>query len=51
MASIFDEVIEHTTDLILPIVKLVYDQPYQWLFVNTDSQRMFKCFDELVFEE
>jgi hypothetical protein len=51
MLSIFDEVIEHSKDLVLPIVKLVYDQPYQWLFVNTDSQRMFRCFDELVFDE
>jgi hypothetical protein len=51
MSVIWDEVIEHSTDLVLPIVKLVYDQPYQWLFINTDSQRMFKCFDELVFDE
>jgi hypothetical protein len=26
----------------------VYDKPYQYLFVNTDSMRMFKGFDELI---
>lgn len=48
MTAIFDEVIEHNMDYVLPLLKLVYDKPYQYLFVNTDSQRLFKGFDEIV---
>ena len=51
MANIFDEIIELPIDYMRPIMKLVYDQPYQYLFVNTDSNRMFKCFDEIIIEE
>jgi tyrosyl-tRNA synthetase len=50
METIFEEVIELPKDYILPIIKLVFDKPYQFLFVNTDSQRMFKNFDELLIE-
>lgn len=51
MANIFDEIIELPIEYMRPIMKLVYDQPYQYLFVNTDSNRMFKCFDEIIIEE
>jgi hypothetical protein len=51
MTAIFDEVVEHSMDLVLPIIKIVYNEPYQFLFINTDSQRMFKCWDELVIDE
>ena len=50
MEQIFDEVIELPKDYILPIMKVVYDKPYQFLFINTDSQRMFKNFDEILIE-
>jgi len=50
METIFEEVIELPKDYILPIIKLVFDKPYQFLFVNTDSQRMFKNFDELLID-
>jgi len=51
MTNIFNELIEHPIDFMKPIMKMVYDQPYQFLFVNTDSQRMFKCFDEIILDE
>lgn len=51
MSAIWDEVIEYSTDLIVPIIKTVYDEPYQFLFVNTDSQRLFKNWDEIVINE
>ena len=33
------------------IIKLVFDKPYNYLFINTDSQRMFKSFDEIIFSD
>lgn len=51
LSNIWDELIEHPIDIMRPVMKLVYDRPYQFLFVNTDTQRMFKCFDEIIFDE
>jgi GTPase SAR1 family protein len=51
LSAIWDEVIEYSTDLIVPILRAVYDEPYQFLFINTDSQRLFKCWDEILIEE
>jgi len=45
---IFDEHIELPNDYVLPIIKIVYDEPFQYLFINTDSQRLFKCLDEII---
>lgn len=50
METIFDETVELNKDYILPIMKLVYDKPHQYLFINTDSQRLFKGFDEILIE-
>jgi hypothetical protein len=50
METIFDELIELPKDYILPIMKVVYDKPYQYLFINTDTQRLFKNFDEILIE-
>lgn len=46
---IFDELVEQAKEMVLPISKLVYDQPYNFLFINTDSGRLFKNFDEILF--
>lgn len=51
MANIFDELIEYPVEFMKPIMKMVYDKPYQFLFINTDSQRLFKCFDEIILDE
>jgi uncharacterized protein YueI len=49
MEKIFDEVVEQLPkEAVLPIMKVVYDQPHNYLFINTDSQRLFKKFDELI---
>lgn len=50
METIFDELVELPKDYILPIMKVVYDKPYQYLFINTDTQRLFKNFDEILIE-
>lgn len=51
--QIFQEGIEdrEKLDNIDNIRKIVFDKPYEFLFVNTDSQRLFKGWDELVFED
>lgn len=48
LTSIFEEVVEQKKDLVGDIARVVYDQPYQYLFINTESQRLFKNFDELI---
>jgi hypothetical protein len=47
--NILDEVIE-TGDkhLSQKVSKMVFDKPYEYPFINTDSQRMFKKFDEII---
>lgn len=50
MTAIWDEIVEYPKEYILPIMKTVYDMPYQFLFINTDSQRLFKNFDEIILE-
>jgi hypothetical protein len=51
MKDIFDELVEGRKNEMLDIMKLVYDKPHQYLFINLDSQRMFKDFDELIIED
>lgn len=48
LENLFSEVVERHKDLIPEITHLVYDKPYRYLFINTDSQRLFKCFDEII---
>lgn len=48
MEKIFDEVVELPKEAVAPIMKVVFDQPHEYLFINTDSQRLFKKFDELL---
>ena len=50
MTDLFKELIEGRKNEMLDIMKVVYDIPHQYLFVNLDTQRMFKDFDELIFE-
>jgi KaiC/GvpD/RAD55 family RecA-like ATPase len=50
METIFDELIELPKEYIIPIMKMTYDEPYNYLFINTDSQRLFKNFDEILIE-
>ena len=51
MKDVFDEVVEdkEKLDMIPQLSKLVYNKPYQYLFINTPSQRFFKGFDEILF--
>jgi adenylate kinase len=49
MVSIFEECMEEHKKDVDDIIKVVYNKPYQYLFINVGSQRMFKGFDELLF--
>ena len=51
METIFSEVVESHKDDINEIIKVVYNKPYQYLFINVDSQNMFTNFDQLIFNE
>ena len=51
MLNITSEMIEQHNDKINDIVKIVYDKPHNFLFINVDSQRMFKNWDELIFND
>ena len=51
MELIADELIEQKKEHLNEIVKVVYDEPYQYLFINTDSQRIFNGFDELIIDD
>jgi|TARA_R110000851_G_scaffold261399_1_gene413904 hypothetical protein len=50
--NIFEEVLDDTKkDLIPQINKIVYDKPYKYLFIDTDTQRLFSGFDEILIDE
>jgi hypothetical protein len=51
MANIWDEIIEHDQAYVPTILKTVYNEPYKFLFINTDSQRMFDGWNELIFDD
>lgn len=53
MKNLFDEVVEqdHVKELMPQISRLVYDKPYQYLFINTDNQKFYKGFDRIDFAE
>ena len=48
LTNIFEEVIEQKKEIITDLSRLVYDVPYNFLFINTDSGRMFKNWDEII---
>lgn len=51
METIADELIEQKKEYLNEIVKIVFNKPYQYLFINTDSQRIFSDFNELIIDE
>ena len=49
--NVFEEVLQSYKDKVLEISKLVFNKPYQFLFINVESGRLFKSWDELVFSD
>ena len=50
LTAIWEEVIEYPREYIMPDLREVYDEPYKYLMINTDSQRLFSGFDEIILE-
>lgn len=51
LEQIFSEIIELPSKYIYPISNLVFDKKYNFLFINTETKRMFKNWDEIIIEE
>lgn len=51
MEILFNELIESKKEMFIEIMKTVFDDKHNFLFVNIPSQRLFKNFDELIIEE
>ena len=48
MKKVYEELIETDTDNFEDVIDLVFDKPYEYLFINIGSQRIYKGFDEIV---
>ena len=48
MENIFEEAIEQHKKAFLTVTNFVYDKPHNFLYINTNSQRMFKNWDEIL---
>lgn len=52
MNNIYEEIIEiPNKELVDALCKFVFDEKYNFLFVNCDTQRFFKNFDEIIINE
>ena len=51
MENIFNEQVEQYKDNFMKIMKNVYDIPHTFLYINTNSQRLFKNWDEIILIE
>jgi len=47
--KIFNEAVESAKDKFSEIRDLVFDKPYTWLFINLPSQRIYKEWDEIIY--
>ena len=48
---VFDELVETKKELFQDVIKISYNDPHNFLFLNVNSQRMFKNWDELIFHD
>jgi hypothetical protein len=48
---VFEELFETKKDLALKIMKVAYDRPHNFVFLNIPTQRIFRNFDELKIHE
>ncbi len=51
MENIFNEQIEQHKDVFHDILKLVFKEPHDFFYINTNSQRMFSNWDEIKIDE
>ena len=46
--KVFNECIENKKEIFDEVRDIVFNEPYQWLFLNINTQKMYKQFDELI---
>lgn len=51
MMNIWSEIVEHADLFLQPIMKMVYNEPYKFLFINTDTQRIFDGWNEIMLDD
>lgn len=51
MQTIFSEIVESKEKYINEIAKMVYSEPYKYLFINVNTQRLFDGWNELIFND
>lgn len=51
LQQIFSEIVESKEKYINEIAKMVYSEPYKYLFINVNTQRLFDGWNELIFNE
>lgn len=51
LETIFEELVERRKDYVLQISKLVFNEPYNFLYLNTETQRMFRNWDEIIIND
>lgn len=49
--NLFDELFETKKDLAIDVMNMTYDIPHQYLFLNIESQKMYKNFDEIIIHD
>ena len=49
--KIFNESIESAKDKFHDIRNIVFDKPYSYMFINLPSQRIFKEWDEIIYND
>ena len=48
MENIFNEMVEQHKKLFQDILHFVFDKPHNFLFLDTNSQRLFKNWNEII---
>ena len=49
--KVFTECVESARDKFEDIRDFVFDKPYTWMFINVPSQRIFKEWDEILYDD
>ena len=50
MANIFQEQVEVSDEVFKEILALAYKEPHQFIFIDSNSQRIFLNWDEIIIE-
>lgn len=51
LQTIFEEQIELDKSYVAPLNKLIFNEPYNFMFINTDTQMIYKNFDEIIIKD